>query len=61
VLHIKVSDACAGAACFLAGVSIAEIDMIVQIAAGSMAFIAGSITVYSKAREWFLLRRKKSD
>lgn len=59
-MHSKVYDACAGAACVFFGVSLAELDLVVQIIAGILASIAAFITIYGHFRKW-LARRKGND
>ena len=48
MMPTKVADACAYGAVCLFGVSLATIDVIVQIAAGLLAATAAAVSLYGK-------------
>lgn len=48
----KITDACAaGAVCFF-GVSLATINLVVQIVAGLLAAVAAAISIYGAYLKW---------
>lgn len=52
VIPTKITDACAAGAVCLFGVSLATINLVVQIVAGLLAAIAATISIYGAYGKW---------
>jgi len=48
----KVADACATGAVCLAGLSLSQINDVVQIVAGLMAIVVGAVSLYARWKRW---------
>lgn len=48
----RMADACAAGAVCLFGISLSAINLVVQIIAGSLAAIAGAVSLYGKWASW---------